>query len=209
MRATPGRAGRTLFRGPSDFARRASFARAIMPGCRGVRCRVLRAARIGHLRVYSGSSECHRERPSRSPGRWDAAAPGRRWNGALPASTSHPAAVPARGAPFAGVLALRPPAWAIDRHAWTCVDTGDFRFASGGVSAFGVRHRPICRSRPTPSPCRAFHARTFGGLVRSLVGPHATVREVECEAQGQRCCRSVVQPKRLETRRSRVAARAI
>jgi divinyl protochlorophyllide a 8-vinyl-reductase len=86
-------------------------------------------------------------------------------------------------------LALRCLAFAIGRHAWTFVGTGDFRLVSGATPAFEVRHCPICRGRRTNLPCRDFYAGTFSGRVRALVDAEATVREVECEAMGQWRCR--------------------
>lgn len=86
-------------------------------------------------------------------------------------------------------IALRLLAFIIGRHAWTFVGSGDFRFVSGNTPAFEVRNCPICRSRRTASPCCDFYAGTFAGLVRALVSAAATVREVECEARGQGCCR--------------------
>ncbi len=43
-------------------------------------------------------------------------------------------------------------------------------------------------------PVCAFYAGTFEQLLRALVWPQATVREVECEATGGRFCRFVVEP---------------
>lgn len=93
-------------------------------------------------------------------------------------------------------LALRLLAYAISRHAWTFVGTGDFRFASGDSPAFEIRNCPICRARRTDLPCCDFYTGTFSGLVRTLVGAGGTVREVECEALGQRCCRFEIDLKR-------------
>ncbi len=99
------------------------------------------------------------------------------------------------------VLRLLPPTAAmamLDRamatHAWTFAGSGRFTHrAFGGAPELAVAGCPLCRGEPWMHGACAFYGGTFERLLQTLVHPSASVTEVECEAQGGRCCRFAVQ----------------
>lgn len=82
----------------------------------------------------------------------------------------------------------------ITRHAWTFAGSASFRVArltrSGGT--FSLVGCPMCRDLSARVPQCDFYAATFEELLRTIVSPSASVRELECEAAGAAHCRFVI-----------------
>jgi divinyl protochlorophyllide a 8-vinyl-reductase len=88
-------------------------------------------------------------------------------------------------------LGARLLASAIARHAWTFAGSGGFRVRHGRPLLFEVTDNPL--RDPDGHPC-LWHAAVFERLFRALVWPRATVREVDCIAQGGALCRFEIWP---------------
>jgi divinyl protochlorophyllide a 8-vinyl-reductase len=79
---------------------------------------------------------------------------------------------------------------AMQANAWTFAGSGSFgvkRTPKGAELTFHAC--AMCRDMHSEGPVCDFYAGTFEHLIRSLVAPRATVREVECQALGAHCCR--------------------
>lgn len=79
---------------------------------------------------------------------------------------------------------------AMQANAWTFAGSGSFgvkRTPKGAELTFHAC--AMCRDMHSHGPVCDFYAGTFEHLIRSLVSPRATVREVECQALGAHCCR--------------------
>jgi divinyl protochlorophyllide a 8-vinyl-reductase len=79
---------------------------------------------------------------------------------------------------------------AMQAHAWTFAGSGTFtvRHTRAGTE-LAFHACTICRDLTASGPVCDFYAGTFERLVRQLVARTARVHEVECQAQGGRCCR--------------------
>lgn len=89
-------------------------------------------------------------------------------------------------------LGARVLAAAITRHAWTFAGSGRFRALPGCPLVFELTDNPL--RDPGGQPC-VWHAAVFERLFRRLVWPRATVREVDCIAQGGPLCRFEIWPR--------------
>ena len=79
---------------------------------------------------------------------------------------------------------------AMRANAWTFAGSGRFTVTTSRQGARLTFHDcAMCRDMVTTLPVCDFYAGTFARLIRTLITPHATVREVECQAQGGHCCR--------------------
>ncbi len=76
----------------------------------------------------------------------------------------------------------------IERHAWTFAGSGAFCAVYGRPARLGIAHNPLCRGLQSELPSCDFYAGTFEALFRALIDPAAKVREVTCEALGDRAC---------------------
>ena len=90
-------------------------------------------------------------------------------------------------------LAARVLLAAITRHAWTFAGSGQFSarcaWRQGPPVVLTIRGNPLCKGLATAAPACDYYAATFERLFRVLVQAHSQVREVACEACGDRECR--------------------
>lgn len=78
-------------------------------------------------------------------------------------------------------------------HAWTFAGSGTFTVQRLGTEIELTFHAcAMCRELTSAGPVCDFYAGTFERLVTALVSRTAIVREVECHAQGGRCCRFLI-----------------
>lgn len=94
------------------------------------------------------------------------------------------------------LLKRLPAAWAaqlllkaVSRHAWTFCGSGRFEARAGQPVVLEIRNNPLCRGLRSDAPSCDFYAATFERLFRVLVHPATQVRETQCEARGDACCR--------------------
>jgi divinyl protochlorophyllide a 8-vinyl-reductase len=90
------------------------------------------------------------------------------------------------------VLSARLLVSAIRSHAWTFAGSGTFRARAGVPTVFEIEDNPLCRGERASAPVCAWHAGVFQQLFAVLVSRNAGVVETSCEAQGDKCCRFVV-----------------
>lgn len=77
---------------------------------------------------------------------------------------------------------------AIGRHSWTFAGSADVRITYGGTPRLALRRCPMCRDMRRDAPCCDYYTATLEHLVRRLIAPSSTVREVACEAAGADAC---------------------
>jgi divinyl protochlorophyllide a 8-vinyl-reductase len=89
-----------------------------------------------------------------------------------------------------------PAAWAarlllkaVSQHAWTFCGSGRFEARAGRPVVLEIHDNPLCRGLHSDAPACEFYAATFERLFRVLVHPATQVRETQCEARGDPCCR--------------------
>lgn len=79
---------------------------------------------------------------------------------------------------------------AMRANAWTFAGSGTFDVLTTPSGAELTFHAcAMCRDMTTAGPVCDFYAGTFERLIRTLIAPQATIREVECQATGGHCCR--------------------
>ena len=79
---------------------------------------------------------------------------------------------------------------AMSANAWTFAGSGSFSVLTVPRGAELSFHAcAMCRDLQADGPMCDFYAGTFEHLIRTLVSPHAEVREVECMATGGHACR--------------------
>lgn len=77
---------------------------------------------------------------------------------------------------------------AVRRHAWTFA--GDGRFAWQGRE-ITLERCPFCRDTRAAEPLCDYPAAVFESLLRDMVDPRVTVRQVGCAAMGDAACRFI------------------
>lgn len=92
-------------------------------------------------------------------------------------------------------LALRALLAAIAKHAWTFAGSARFVVTrdTAGRIGFSLLGCPVCRGRSANTPTCAYYAATVERLVRVILAPRATVREVRCEAMGHEACHFTIE----------------
>jgi divinyl protochlorophyllide a 8-vinyl-reductase len=89
-------------------------------------------------------------------------------------------------------LAARMLVSAIRSHAWTFAGSGRFSARNGRSTVFEIRDNPLCRGEWAPGPVCAWHTAVFQRLFEVLVSPNSRAVETHCEANGDPCCRFVI-----------------
>jgi divinyl protochlorophyllide a 8-vinyl-reductase len=79
---------------------------------------------------------------------------------------------------------------AMRANAWTFAGSGQFSVVRERPwPALEIAACPMCEGMCDTAPMCHFYAGTFQHLIRVLIAPRATVREVDCLAAGGRVCR--------------------
>jgi divinyl protochlorophyllide a 8-vinyl-reductase len=86
---------------------------------------------------------------------------------------------------FSARLLLR----AIAAHAWTFVGDGRFEAQGGGEAEARIYENPLCENLRAQAPACVWHETVLQTLFHALVSKSARVRETECRARGDMCCR--------------------
>jgi len=81
----------------------------------------------------------------------------------------------------------------IRSHAWTFAGSGRLTVRVGLPTVFEIEDNPLCRGERAAAPVCAWHAAVFRQLFAVLVSRSAGVVETACEAQGDACCRFVIE----------------
>jgi divinyl protochlorophyllide a 8-vinyl-reductase len=89
-------------------------------------------------------------------------------------------------------IALRLLLAAINKHAWTFVGSGEFRYTLGRNPAITITRCILCADLQSETPICSFYTGCFEHLFRTLIDPRARVVETDCESCGGNCCRFAI-----------------
>jgi divinyl protochlorophyllide a 8-vinyl-reductase len=81
---------------------------------------------------------------------------------------------------------------AINKHAWTFVGSGEFRYTLGRSPMITITRCIACAGIRSETPICSFYTGCFEHLFRTLIDPRAQVFETECESCGDLCCRFAI-----------------
>jgi divinyl protochlorophyllide a 8-vinyl-reductase len=85
-------------------------------------------------------------------------------------------------------IALKILLQAIGKHAWTFVGSGTFSFRLDKTLHISIGDCVECRGVQASAPVCSYYSGAFEHLLRTLIAPSATVREIACIACGSEYC---------------------
>ncbi len=82
---------------------------------------------------------------------------------------------------------------AMRRHTWTFAGSGVFAYDLTPTPSLSIANGTLFDTSAMAAAMCAYYRGAFEHMFRKLVCPHATLRELECQARGDRRCRYAIQ----------------
>lgn len=92
--------------------------------------------------------------------------------------------------PRLGLRLLLP---AMQRHTWTFAGSGVFAYDLTPTPSLSIANGSLFDTPAMAAAMCAYYRGAFEQMFRKLICPQATLRELECQARGDRRCRYVIQ----------------